>query len=207
MRVALATELEPRGADATLPASGPSSAAEEHPMPRAPAERIFELVYRQMHSLWGSWRPDFDDLVQVAAEQALRGLPAFRAEAELSTWTYRICYRAVMRHRRWSMRWLRRFAPSAEAPELPDHRADAPEALQQRERIRALHTALDHLSDKRRAVIVLRDLEGLGIGEIASIVGTGEETVRSRLRDGRRQLAALLRRDPCFAEGPTEDQP
>src|SRR5688500_8598337 len=81
--------------------------------PRAPAaltvtrpardleSRIFSLVYRQMHALYGRWQSDFEDLAQAAAEQALRALPSFRREAELSTWTYQICYRAVLHHRRW----------------------------------------------------------------------------------------------------------
>ena len=66
--------------------------------------QVFFLVYRQMHTLYGRWRGDFDDLAQAAAEQALRALPSFRRESELSTWTYRICYRAVLRHRRWYKR-------------------------------------------------------------------------------------------------------
>src|SRR5262245_24323440 len=59
-------------------------------------DRIFTLVYRQMHALYGRWQSDFEDVAQGAAEQALRALPSFRREAELSTWTYQICYRAVL---------------------------------------------------------------------------------------------------------------
>lgn len=158
-----------------------------------------------MHALWGKWRPDFDDLVQTAAEQALRALPSFRAESELSTWTYRICYRTVARHRRWSMRWLRRFTLEAPVTEAEDTAPSAPERLEDAERIRRLHAALDRLSDRRRAVVVLRDLEGLDITTLAQIVGANEATVRSRLRDGRRDLAALLRDDPYF-DPPTDGE-
>ncbi len=161
-------------------------------------ERIFGLVFRQMNALWGRYRPDFDDLVQIAAEQALKALPSFRKEAELSTWTYRICYRAVLRHQRWSRRWLRRFTlePLAREPAAPE--LDGCSELERRERSQRLARALGHLSDKRRSVVVLRDLEGLDIHAIAEIVGTNEATVRSRLRDGRRTLALLLRTDPYF---------
>jgi RNA polymerase sigma-70 factor, ECF subfamily len=161
---------------------------------------VFALVYRQMHSLWGRYRPDFDDLVQTASEQALRSLASFRHEAELSTWTYRICYCVVLRHQRWSMRWLRRFTldqPLADGASPGD---DTSAALEERERARRLHRALDALSEKKRAVLVLRDLEGLEFAEISTIVGTSEATVRSRLRDARRSLAAMLEADPYFGD-------
>jgi RNA polymerase sigma factor (sigma-70 family) len=161
-------------------------------------ERVFFLVYAQMNALWGRWRSDFDDLVQVAAEQALRSLPAFRRESELSTWTYKICYRTALRHRRWSMRWLRRFSLDAPHADAPDRTLDASDELERAERVHRMRGALDRLSQKLRAVVVLRDIEGREIVEIAEIVGSSEATVRSRLRDGRRRLADILRADPYF---------
>ncbi len=176
---------------------------------RVPAQdledRIFSLVYRQMHALYGRWQNDFEDVAQAAAEQALRALPSFRREAELSTWTYQICYRAVLRHRRWYRRWLRRFTLDAEVPE-PIENESAETRYEQRERLERLTTALDALPEKRRAVIVLRDIEGLGVPAIAQIVGTNEATVRSRLRDGRRILAEALRADPYFGANTKESR-
>jgi RNA polymerase sigma-70 factor, ECF subfamily len=187
--------------------------------PRAPAavsvarpardleSRIFSLVYRQMHALYGRWQSDYDDLAQAAAEQALRALPSFRREADLSTWTYQICYRAVLHHRRWYRRWLRRFTLDAPGT-LPEaiESENAESRLEQRERLARLASALDALSEKRRAVIVLRDIEGLGIPAIAEIVGASEATVRSRLRDGRRMLAESLRADPYFGAEAGEEK-
>jgi RNA polymerase sigma-70 factor (ECF subfamily) len=151
-----------------------------------------------MNALWGRWRPDFDDLVQVAAEQALRSLPSFRMDSELSTWTYKICYRTVIRHRRWSMRWLRRFTLDAPHADVADRTTDAFVRLEQAERVERMRSALDRLTQKLRAVVVLRDLEDLEIAEISEIVGASVATVRSRLRDGRRRLSELLRADPYF---------
>lgn len=171
-------------------------------------ERVFSLVYLQMNALWGRWRPDFDDLVQVAAEQALRSLPAFRRESELSTWTYKICYRTALRHRRWSMRWLRRFSLDAPHAEAPASGMDAHAELERTERVDRMRAALDRLSQKLRAVVVLRDLEGREIDEIAEIVGAREATVRSRLRDGRRRLSEILKADPYFgAEACRREEP
>jgi RNA polymerase sigma-70 factor (ECF subfamily) len=54
------------------------------------------------------------------------------------------------------------------------------------------------LSDKHRAVVVLHDLEGFDVDDIAGIVGANTLTVRSRLRDGRRQLRRLLKLRPSL---------
>jgi len=45
---------------------------------------------------------------------------------------------------------------------------------------------------------VLHDLEGFTVSEISGIVATSENTVRSRLRDGRKQLRRLLELDPVL---------
>jgi RNA polymerase sigma-70 factor (ECF subfamily) len=55
-----------------------------------------------------------------------------------------------------------------------------------------LHRTLARLSDKYRVVLVLYYLEGIDSEQIARIVQSNELTVRSRLRDGRKQLLKLL---------------
>jgi DNA-directed RNA polymerase specialized sigma24 family protein len=54
------------------------------------------------------------------------------------------------------------------------------------------------LPSAKRSVLVLHDMEELTAREVAEIVGTNERTVRSRLRDGRAQLAKLLALDTLF---------
>jgi RNA polymerase sigma-70 factor (ECF subfamily) len=157
-------------------------------------------VCRQVHALAGRRDPAFDDLVQIAAEQALRALPSFRGRSELSTWTYQICYRTVLRHRRWYSRWLRRFTLDTPNADAPREEPSAVDRLGERDRARRLYAALDRLTPKRRAVVVLRDLEGLEVAEVAKVVGAGQATVRSRLRDARRDLARVLSADPHFAD-------
>ena len=55
------------------------------------------------------------------------------------------------------------------------------------------------------AVVVLHDLEELSVAELAQVVGTGELTVRSRLRDGRKQLAKLLQAEELQATGAPDE--
>lgn len=164
---------------------------------RAP-EQIFELVYRQMRALTaGRHARDFEDLVQIALEHALRALPSFHGNSKLSTWTYSICYLTLLKHDRWYRRWLRRFAfVNDELPERAAETATPSEALERAELGRRLLHALSELSPKRRAAVVLHDLEGFEIAEIAGITGDNPLTIRSRLRDGRRLLKRALASDP-----------
>jgi RNA polymerase sigma-70 factor (ECF subfamily) len=177
------------------------SAATDLPMDEAAArapEQIFELVYRQMRALSaGRHRRDFEDLVQIALEHTLRALPSFHGKSRLSTWTYSICYLTLLKHDRWYRRWLRRFAfMHDELPERAAETATPAEALERAELGRRLLAALAELSPKRRAAVVLHDLEGFEIAEIAQITGDNPLTIRSRLRDGRKLLKRALSTDP-----------
>jgi RNA polymerase sigma-70 factor (ECF subfamily) len=167
---------------------------------KATPEQVFTLVYRQMRKLAGP--RDVEELAQVAAEQAIKALPRFEGRSELSTWTFRICYLTVRKHDRWYRRWLRRFTLThdGELPERPSEASSSQDRVTRRERVERLRAALEQLSAKRRTVVVLHDLEGYGIDEIASIVGADPVAVRSRLRDGRNKLAEILREDPYFGD-------
>lgn len=183
---------------------GPASDAPA--LPRSDAcrlrDEVFGLVYAQMRSLAGR-TSDLDDLVQTAAEQALRALPKFEQRSALPTWTFRICYHTLLNERRWYKRWLRRFTLTGNGtlPEAEDALAPAHEVLEHVERAARLRAALERMSPKRRAVVILHDLEGLPLGEVAEIVGANLLTVRSRLRDGRKMLLRELAADPYFGAG------
>lgn len=163
----------------------------------ASSEReLFEMVYRSMRSLAGPYASDLDDLVQSAAEQVLKSLPSFDQRSELGTWVYSVCYRVLLNQRRWYRRWAARFSlgvsqhePECDAP-LPTQQLEA------RDQARQLRELLEQLSPKYRAVVILHDIEERSIAEIARIVDAGELTVRSRLRDGRKRLTALVRARP-----------
>jgi RNA polymerase sigma-70 factor (ECF subfamily) len=163
-------------------------------------ETVFALVYRQMRTLAG--HRDVDELVQVAAEQALRSLPSFAGRSKLSTWTFRICYLTVRKHDRWYHRWLRRFTltEDGELPEPNQEALSGDDRLVHDERLRRLRGALEQLTPNRRTVVVLHDLEGMSVDEIADIVGARPRAVRSRLRDGRTALAKALTRDAYFGD-------
>lgn len=161
--------------------------------------QLFEAVHRRMRALAGSRAPDLDDLVQLAAEQVFCSLPAFDGRSELLTWVYSVCYRVLLGQRRWYRRWQLRFTFQREDDPMQSHDPLPSAVLEARERARRVQAALARMTDKYRAVVVLHDLEELSVKEVAQIVGAGELTVRSRLRDGRKQLRRLLQADPELA--------
>ena len=152
-----------------------------------------------MCQLAGRGAPDLDDPVQLAAEQVFSSLASFGHRSDLMTWVYSICYRVLLRNRRFYRRFRLRFSLQDEEKLQAASDETATAALETWDRARRLHAALARLSDKYRAVVVLHDLEELPVRDIAGIVNAGELTVRSRLRDGRRQLKKILDEDTADA--------
>lgn len=164
-------------------------------------DELLALLYRQLRRLAGP-RPDLDDIVQAAAERALKSLPRFEGRAQLSTWTYGVAYRTLLDHDRWYARFKRRFIHTEDGKTIEQRSTIDSEALLiEVERARRLYAALDQLPPSKRAVLILHDLDGLPANEVAAVLGASEGTVRSRLRDGRAKLAELLGRDPLFRSG------
>lgn len=71
-------------------------------------------------------------------------------------------------------------------------RPDAPRRLERQELGRSVRSALSELSREKRAVLVLREMEGMSYGEIADRLGVSDGTVASRLHHGRRELRRVL---------------
>lgn len=149
---------------------------------------VFASMHRKVQALClhvvGD-RADAEDAVQEAFLAIHRGLPSFRGESLVSTWVYRIAFRAALRVR------SRRPPPAAELE--PAHASETPHrALEARDDARRLAVATSLLSAEQRAVIALFAVEGLGHREIAEVLGVPEGTVWSRLHLARKRLAAAL---------------
>jgi RNA polymerase sigma-70 factor, ECF subfamily len=170
----------------------------EDTLARESPDDLLALLYRQMRALAGP-RQDLDDLVQAAAERAIKALERFEGRSSLATFTYGIVYRTLIDQQRWYRRFQRRFSLDAreEPQELAFPRSSETD-LRELTRARRLYAALDQLPNEKRAALILHDLEGLDVKDVAAISGANELTVRSRLRDAHKKLAELLRQDPLF---------
>jgi RNA polymerase sigma-70 factor (ECF subfamily) len=123
------------------------------------------------------------DGLQDGLLSAYRAAPGFRGDSAVTTWLHRIVVNACLdRVRR---RNARRTVPLPEVDQTPAVVADHETSLVVRE-------ALNRLPIEQRAAIVLVDLQGYPVAEVASILGIAEGTVKSRCARGRARLAVLL---------------
>jgi len=153
-------------------------------------------VARLVHRMLGS-SSDLDDVVQEVFLQVHRSIRDFRGSSQFSTWLYRVTVNVVLMHRRAARsRPVFSEAPPGIAPR--DGRALPDEQVARLARVRAFQRILDRLSDKKRTVFVLHELEGLSPAEIARIVGAPVLTVRTRLFYARRELSTMLREEPTL---------
>jgi len=141
---------------------------------------------------------DLEDIVQEVFLQVHRSIRDFRHGARFSTWLYRVTVNVVLMHRR-AAKSRPVFGEAPESLAAVDHRPFADEQVEQRRRVQAFHRLLDRLSEKKRVVFVLHELEGLAPAEIAKIVGSPVLTVRTRLFYARRELLAMLGGEPSLA--------
>ena len=140
------------------------------------------------------------DLSQEVFLRIFRTLAQFRGQSTLRTWIYRIVVNQASNRQRW---WRRRRRAqqvalddhTAAHGELPESRTYAmpDQVLQQREIAGRVWQALDQLPFDQRAVIVLREIDGLSYEEIATSLGVAVGTVKSRLARARGTLRAVLR--------------
>jgi RNA polymerase sigma-70 factor, ECF subfamily len=148
---------------------------------------------------------DLDDLVQDVFVIAFRGLDAFRGDARLSTWLYRICVNVALGRIRTRSRRPPPIAV-ADVDDVADARAgssgfsdrpETPERALEREQDRArVYRALEQLAPKKRIVLYLHEIEGLDLKDIAYLVDSNAVTVRTRLFYARREFYKLLAEDP-----------
>ena len=154
---------------------------------------VVRLVYRMLGQ-----RGDVDDVVQEVFLQVHRSLRDFRGDAKFSTWLHRVAVNVVLMVRRAAKS---RPMFTGELPEDASH-DDAilpDEDASRRERMRAFQRCIDKLSEKKRTVFVLHELEGMAAAEIAEVVEAPVLTVRTRLFYARKELGALLREEPALA--------
>jgi RNA polymerase sigma-70 factor (ECF subfamily) len=170
-----------------------SDAARARQLRLADFERFYaehvDFVHRVVARLLGP-RGDVDDVVQDVFVVALRKRTSFEGRAAPMTWLYGIARRVVLSARRRAR--VRSFFGLEPAPES----AVTPHQLfEHREESQRLYRLLEHISEKKRTVFILHEMEELPGEEIARIVGSPLKTVWTRLHHARRELKALAASD------------
>ncbi len=155
--------------------------------------RAYTLAFRMLGE-----REEAADVTQDAVVRAYTRIADFRGDASFATWLHRIVHNTALDALRWRARHpvealdpkppgggepVRELAAAAAGPEDIAVRAD--------ER-RALERALAALTPEFRAVVLLRDVQGLDYEEVAAVTGVSLGTVKSRLHRARARLRQIL---------------
>jgi RNA polymerase sigma-70 factor (ECF subfamily) len=178
-----------------------------HELAERYGSRIFQLAMRYMKN-----REDAQEVTQDVLLKVYRKVDAFRGDAALSSWIYRITFNTAMSRLRSNraaraadMERERALAAESASGDVP-HRVRQPadwsrmpdEELLRLQLRDAVAAAISELPEIYRAPVVLRDIEGLTTEEASTRLHLKDQTLKSRLHRGRLMLRDRLR---VFATG------
>ncbi|HIA19143.1 MAG TPA: sigma-70 family RNA polymerase sigma factor [Planctomycetaceae bacterium] len=168
---------------------------------RGNSQSFGELVRAHQDRLYSSLLHVVDcpeeayDVVQDAFVQALLKITTFKQESKFYTWLYRIAFnRAKTTQRRQRPAFSVERSDEMSGSDLLDPAETPDDLLIRQERITFVRRALSELSEKHRAVMVLREVENCDYETIATILEISVGTVRSRLHRARAQMRQTFER-------------
>ena len=168
------------------------------------AERYGSMIYRLAFGVTRN-QADAEEVLQDVLLTLARKGESFEGRSALGSWIYRVTTNAALNKRRGKR--LELETPLEEL--LPTFKADGhragdrafiladwsqnpEEELLSGERRRVLERAIDGLPEHYRAVLVLRDVEGLSNENVAELLGESVPSVKSRLHRARMVLREQL---------------
>jgi RNA polymerase sigma-70 factor, ECF subfamily len=130
---------------------------------------------------------DAQDVAQEVFLKLYRNLKKMETEQNFTGWLYRVTVNLCRDHQH-------RRPVTVELPDLPASPSGPHQQLAESERRQVLEMSLRRLSEKERAALVMRDLEGLSTIEVARILGSSEATVRSQISHARVKVKEFVER-------------
>lgn len=132
---------------------------------------------------------DADDLVQAAAERAMRSAGQWEVGTRFDSWMFRIARNLWIDTVRARARQTARFAPAEEGEHVG---FDPRPAIEAAIDLGTAMAAMQRLPEEQREVVALILIDGLGYREAAEALGLPIGTISSRLARGRTALLAML---------------
>jgi RNA polymerase sigma-70 factor, ECF subfamily len=139
-----------------------------------------------------------EDALELAQEtfvRAYENLASFESRSSFSTWLYRIAANLAidLRRREGRHSFVQGDEAESEIDRLPSSIGDSFAEVSRGELNRRLRAALNELTPEHRAVILLREVEGLSYDEISDLLQCPRGTVMSRLHYARNRLRTILK--------------
>ena len=153
-------------------------------------KRIYEFlasrIYRVIRKIVGA--NNADDVMQDFVIQLFAKLGQFRFESSLETWAHRMAVNQSLQYLRKSGREDPRIRKVAASTNM----SEDPKIQRQTDDAEVLQLALEQISGEQRAILHMKEIEGLGYEDIAGVLGIPAGTVGSRLTKARKDLRTSL---------------
>jgi RNA polymerase sigma-70 factor (ECF subfamily) len=176
------------------------------------SSKIYQLAFRYLRN-----KEDAEEITQDVLFKVYRKVDAFRGDAQLSSWIYRITFNAAMSRLR-TARYQRAQAEdrraaaateedgtnSSRAADVADWSDMADERVLRSQLRRRVFRAILALPAIYRAPVMLRDIQGMSTEEASAVLRVKDQTLKSRLHRGRLILRKQL---ADFAGGLTLHRP
>lgn len=167
-------------------------------------DRLIRVIDHTLYRVFGRREHDHDDLIQTCFEQVLRTLTqnTFAGNCSLRTWAGRITTNVALNALRSRQR-ERRVIQSTDTP--PESAPMPPRGTSIEARVELDHVRrqLAQMKPSRAEVLVLHDVHGYRLSEIASMLNLSVSAVQSRLVRGRKELYERLGKEPAAWTGRT----
>jgi len=166
-------------------------------MPDASTTTVLAAVERCRKRLWAHCyrmtgrRADADDLSQEAIARAIERSGELRDATTVEGWFFRIATTVCLDHlrRQRRARALTELVDPIAFDEVPASPEDPEATALRRDDVRlAVVAALQHLAPKQRAVLLLHDVCGLPLADVASTIGTNGNAAKAALHRARAAL-------------------
>jgi RNA polymerase sigma-70 factor (ECF subfamily) len=177
------------------------------------SSKIYQLAFRYLRN-----KEDAEEITQDVLFKVYRKVDAFRGDAQLSSWIYRITFNAAMsrlrtaRYQRTQAEDRRAAAAAdedgsnlpARTPDVADWSDMADERVLRSQLRKRVFSAILALPAIYRAPVMLRDIQGMSTEEASAMLRVKDQTLKSRLHRGRLILRKQL---ADFAGGLTLHRP
>jgi RNA polymerase sigma-70 factor (ECF subfamily) len=151
-------------------------------------QRELEYIHRSLRRL-GTPASEVDDLAQEVFLALRRAWPDYDAQRPLRPYLFGIAFRVSAASHRKTRREV-----ALGVVELGDSEPGPLEALQSKQARALVLAALETIPLPRRAVLIMHEIDGVPVEEVAAILGIPKFTAYSRLRKGRKEMESAARR-------------
>ena len=159
-------------------------------------DRIFNIAYRMM----GSYE-EAKDASQEAFVNAFKSLANFRRESSFYTYLCQILINSCKNRLKRLNRDSKLVSIDDPFPtedgevklEIPDNTFSPRDAVERKDKEARVQEAINSLDEEHKAVVVLRDIEGLSYEDIAQALNLNIGTIKSRLHRARHELKEKLK--------------